>query len=59
MPIETETRPLPIATRCPQCGRVCHKGDITKDIYECSNCTLQFEAVIELSWDSKHYSRKE
>jgi len=60
MPIETEAKSIPndIAIRCPQCGQASRKVDITKDIYECPNCTLQFEALIELSWSSKHYTRK-
>ena len=60
MSIETEIRDIPnnLAVRCPQCGRISKRIDITKDIYECPNCTLQFEAIIEISWDSKHYSRK-
>ena len=60
MPIETESIAIPSDTvvRCPQCGQVSSKVDATKDIYECPNCTLQFEALIELSWDSKHYSRR-
>ena len=59
MPIETESRAIPNDTeiRCPQCGQVSHKVDI-RDIYECPNCILQFEALIELSWDSKHYTRQ-
>ncbi len=58
--IETESKSIPsdTAVRCPQCGQVSHKVDVTKDIYECPNCTLQFEALMELSWDSKHYTRK-
>ena len=60
MTIETEAKAIPNGTevRCPQCGQVSHRMDATKDIYECPNCTLQFEALIELSWDSKHYTRK-
>lgn len=59
MPIETEAKSIPnnVEVRCPQCGAVSDKVNITKDIYECPNCTLQFEALIELSWDSKHYTR--
>jgi len=58
--IESEPRAIPnnIEVRCPQCGQTSSKADITKDIYECPNCTLQFEALIEISWDSKHYSRR-
>ena len=61
MPIETEAKSIPndIVIRCPQCGQVSRKVDSTKDIYECPNCTLQFEALIELSWDLKHYTRKQ
>jgi len=59
MLIESESRPIPntFAVRCPQCGQFSKKLDITKDIYECPNCTLKFEALIKISWDSKHYSR--
>ena len=59
MPIETEAKSLPdwVEIRCPQCGQVSRKVDVTKDIYECPNCTLQFEALLELSWDSRHYRR--
>ena len=61
MPIETEAKSIPnnVEIRCPQCGQVSHKMDITRDIYKCPNCTLQFEALIELSWDSKHYTKKQ
>jgi hypothetical protein len=60
MPIESESRSLPdnIETRCPQCGQISKKIDDVKEIYECPNCLLQFEALIEISWDSNHYSRK-
>ena len=60
MPIESESKPIPNNTeiRCPQCGQVSHKVDIIKGIYECPNCYLQFEALIELSWDSKHYTKR-
>jgi len=60
MPIETGSFSIAnnVEIRCPQCGQVSCKVDVTKDIYECPNCTLQFEAMIELSWDSKHYTRK-
>ncbi|KKM82971.1 hypothetical protein LCGC14_1314060 [marine sediment metagenome] len=60
MTIETEARSMPndVEIRCPQCGQVSRRRDIIKDIYECPNCTLQFEALIELSWDTKHYTRR-
>ena len=60
MPIESESRSIPnnVGIRCPQCGQIGRKVDVTKDIYECPNCTLQFEALIEITWDSKHYSKK-
>jgi len=59
MSIESELKSIPHNTeiRCPQCGQVSRKVDIVKDIYECPNCYLQFEALIELSWDSRHYTR--
>ena len=47
-----------IKVRCPQCGQSCSRMDVTKDIFECPNCILQFEAVISISWDSKLYTRK-
>ena len=61
MAIESELRPIPqsLDIRCPQCGQISKNMDVTKDIFECPNCALQFEAVIDVSWDSKHYSRKE
>ena len=57
--IESETREIPgnVEVRCPQCGQISKRIDIIKSIYECPNCLLQFEAVIEVSWDSKRYSR--
>ena len=60
MPIESWSVSIPNNTevRCPQCGQISKKVDVTKDIYECPNCTLQFEALIEISWDSKHCSKK-
>ncbi len=61
--IQSETRKLPdeLKPTCPQCGqRSVLKSDVRLDdcIYECPNCTLQFEATIEISWDSEHYFRK-
>ena len=60
MTIESESRSIPnnVEIRCLQCGQVSHKVDIIKDIYECPNCLLQFEALLELTWDSKHYTRR-
>jgi len=59
MPIESESRDIPdnIEIRCPQCGQISTKIDDVKSIYECPNCTLQFQVLIEVCWDSKHYSR--
>jgi len=60
MTIETENKSIPngVEVRCPQCGCVSNRVDIVKDIYECPNCILQFEAIIEILWDSAHYSKK-
>jgi len=60
MSIESESRSLPndVEVRCPQCGHISEKSDITRDIYECPNCCLQFEVLMKIAWDSKHYSRK-
>lgn len=60
MTIESESKSLPnnVELRCPQCGHISERVDITKDIYECPNCCLQVEALMETAWDSKHYSRK-
>jgi len=61
VPIESEAKSVPnnMEVRCPQCGQISPKIDISRDIYGCPNCTLQFEAIIEISWDSKHYSKQE
>ena len=60
MPIESNSYSVPnnVEIRCPKCGQTSNKADITKNIYECPNCLLQFQALIELAWDSKHYTRR-
>jgi len=58
MSIESETRSIPTEVRCPQCNLPNKQVDVKRDIYECPNCGLQYEATIEISWDSKHYSRR-
>jgi predicted RNA-binding Zn-ribbon protein involved in translation (DUF1610 family) len=59
MPIETESRTIPndVVVRCPQCGHPGKKLDVRREIFECPNCLLQFEAMIEISWDSKHFTK--
>jgi transcription elongation factor Elf1 len=62
MPIQKEVRELPeeLEPACPRCGQRCRcisKGRMNECIYGCGDCGLQFEAVIELSWDSRHYSK--
>jgi hypothetical protein len=44
MSIESESRSIPssVEVRCPQCGQVSKRIDITRDIYECPNCLLSY-----------------
>ena len=58
MPIKTKTMSLPeeIEPHCPKCGQRCRatvSAGFNEDVFECPDCGMLFEAVIELSWTEK------
>jgi len=56
MAIKSKTLALPeeIEPHCPKCGQRCRTkvpAGLNDCVYECGDCGMQFEAVIELSWN--------